>query len=511
MLRMTTHPSIEGATGVPDSAAPREAIRLLLGRERLALRAVDPGMTVLDWLRGETRRKGTKEGCNEGDCGACTVVIARPEGDGLTYRAVNSCIQFMGTLDGCQLLTVEDLEAPDGSLHPIQQAMVDHHGSQCGFCTPGFVMAMFALRKTRVDLPSEDAIDEGLAGNLCRCTGYAPIVRAMHAAYAGEAADRFDAEVAGTLGALHELEDGRDLVVETEGRVFHAPASIESLARTLLAHPDATLIAGSTDVGLWATKQFRRMDRIVSLGRVPGLATISETAEAVRIGAGVTYADAAPVLARHFPDFGELLRRLGSVQVRNMGTMGGNVANGSPIGDASPALIALGATLHLRQGAGCRSMPIERFFLAYGRQDRRPGEFLEAISVPKLPPEAKFRAYKVSKRFDQDISAVLGAFQLRLERGSVADSRLAFGGMAATPKRAGAAEELLKGRRWDETALRDAQDALAADFTPLTDMRATADYRMRIARNLLERLFIETAHGEPVETRLVGDRSLAHA
>ena len=489
---------------------PRDCIRFLLGDELRELRGFDPTLTVLDWLRGDARRTGTKEGCNEGDCGACTVVIVRPEGGGLSYRAVNACIQFVGTLDGCQLLTVEDLKRPGGALHAVQQAMVDCHGSQCGFCTPGFVMSLFAMLKTYRELPGEDELDDILAGNLCRCTGYAPIVRAAKRAYELQAEDCFDAQEVQTLAQLRALDDGRSIRIEGNGGTFHAPASTDDLADVLLRHEQATIIAGSTDVGLWVTKQMRRPDPLVSVGRVAALRRLVESEEGLEIGAAVPYAEAVGHLAAFYPDLGELIRRLGSVQIRNMGTVGGNVANGSPIGDASPALIAAGATLHLRRGAETRSMPLERFFIDYGHQNRRHGEFVERISVPRPAPGTRFRAYKVSKRFDQDISAVMGAFLLRLDGGTVAKARLAFGGMAGTPKRAAEAEAALLGRSWDETTLRDAQEALGRDFQPIDDVRASAAYRMTVARNLLRRLLIETTSPD-VETRLVGDRSLAHA
>jgi xanthine dehydrogenase small subunit len=489
----------------------RQKLRFLLGHDLVELDQVDPTMTMLDWLRLERRRTGTKEGCNEGDCGACTVVVARPQEGRLAYRAVNACIQFLATLDGCQLLTVEDLKGPDGALHPVQQAMVECHGSQCGFCTPGFVMAMWALTRTAETVPGEAAIDDALAGNLCRCTGYAPIVRAAQRMFElGARSDAIEAFAGETLARLEALQDDETLVVAgSGGRRFIAPASLDALAEILMQEPEATILAGSTDVGLWVTKQMRRLETVVHLGRVPALQRIEETADAIEIGAMATHEDAMPVLARHYPDMGEVWRRFASVQIRNAGTVGGNIANGSPIGDGSPALIAAGATLHLRHGQERRSLPLEDFFIAYGRQDRRPGELVERITVPKPAPGTRYRAYKVSKRFDQDISAVMGAFLLRLEGERVVEARLAYGGMAATPRRAGNAEAALLGRPWSEDSVEAAMRALEHDFAPISDMRASAGYRLKVAKNLLRRLHVETT--EPTsQTRLVGDRSLAH-
>ncbi len=488
----------------------RQEIRFLLGHEKRVLRSVDPTMTVLEYLREIEGLVGTKEGCNEGDCGACTVVRAKRADGRLRYEAVNSCIQFVGTLDGCQLLTVEHLAGEDGALHPVQRVIVDCHGSQCGFCTPGFVMSLFALTRHADAAPDDDTINDVLAGNLCRCTGYAPIVRAARQMY--ELNPRQD-EVAvrepETIEALRSLGDAETVSVGEGKRRFYAPATVDALAELVDANPDATIVAGSTDVGLWVTKEMRRLDTIIYVGRIAELAHIEESADGIAIGAGVSYTDAVTTLARYYPDMGEVIRRLGSVQIRNAGTIGGNVANGSPIGDSLPLLIAAGATLHLRHDGERRSMPIEDFFLDYDKQDRRPGEFVERIVVPFPAPATRVRAYKISKRFDQDISAVVAAFSLRIDGDRIAEARVAFGGMAATPKRALAVESRLTGSAWTEATVRSAMAELEKDFTPITDWRASAGYRLRVARNLLMRLFVETTDPNE-ETRLVGDPRLAH-
>jgi len=483
----------------------RREIRFLLNDAPRRLTRVDPTMTVLDYLRQEEGLVGTKEGCNEGDCGACTVVLARPRDGGLAYEAVNACIQFVGTLDGCQLITVEHL-AENGTLHPVQQAMVDCHGSQCGFCTPGFVMSLFAMTRHYAAAPDDATVNDVLAGNLCRCTGYAPIAQAAKKAYEGTPRDdRFAVQEAATVEALAALQDDKTLAVADESgtRQFFAPASLEVLAELYEEHPEATLVAGSTDVGLWVTKDLFRPQTVIALGRVADLARIEETGDTLEIGAGVTYSDAMARIAAHYPDMGEVMRRLGSVQIRNAGTIGGNIANGSPIGDSPPLLIAAGATLHLRRGAARRSLPLEDFFVDYGRQDRAAGEFVAGMTLPLPQPGQVFRAYKISKRFDQDISALLGAFSLTIADGRIAEARLAYGGLAATPKRAAAAEAALTGAVWDESTLQRAMTALERDFSPISDWRASADYRMTVAKNLLRRCFIETTAPESA-TRLVG-------
>jgi xanthine dehydrogenase small subunit len=468
-----------------------EAVRFLLGHEPRELRAVDPNLTVLNYLREMERRTGTKEGCAEGDCGACTVVLGELDGDGIRYRAVNACILFTPQLDGKQLITVEHLRQPDGSLHPVQQAMVECHGSQCGFCTPGFVMSLFALyHEDRA--PGRQRILDVLAGNLCRCTGYRPIVDAARRMYELGERDHFSAVEPDTIAQLKAFVDGDRLAFAHAGKRYFAPRRIDDLAALCEQFPGACLLAGGTDVGLWVTKQHRDLDTLIYVGAVEELRRLEMADTHLEIGAAVTYTDAMDALGDHWPDFGELIRRLGSVQIRNSGTIGGNVANGSPIGDSMPALIALGAELVLRKGAARRTMPLEDFYLDYRQTALQPGEFVELIRVPLPEEEQQFRCYKVAKRFDQDISALLGAFRVQLSEGRVADVRIAYGGMAAVPKRARGCEQALRGRPWTEATIARGREALARELAPISDMRASAAYRLLAAQNLLTKFYLET-------------------
>jgi xanthine dehydrogenase small subunit len=486
----------------------RDTVRLIRKGKIVELTDVGPTETLLDYLRLRERATGTKEGCNEGDCGACTVAVGTWEDGRIIYRPVNACIRFLGQLDGCEVVTVEDL-AEDGRLHPVQQAMVDHHGSQCGFCTPGIVMSLFTLYhdRDRPVPPTREEIDDRLAGNLCRCTGYRPIVDAASVACAGPAADAFVRAEGVTAGLMQFLSDRQDLFIGDDTAFFAAPRTLEGLAGLYRRHPDATLVAGATDVGLWVTKQFRPISKVIHLGRVVGLDRIEEVEGALIIGAMATYEQALPHLAAIDPDIGAMLRRLGSRQVRAAGTVGGNIANGSPIGDMPPVLIALGATLELVSGNDGRALPLEDYFLEYGRQDREPGEFVAGVLVPRLEPNQVFRCYKISKRFDQDISAVMAAFRFTLDAGVITEARVAFGGMAGTPKRAKAVEDRLVGAIPAKAGTWSAAiEAMAEDFTPLTDMRASAGYRMETARALLAKALVETAGAPTDRTRVIGRR-----
>jgi xanthine dehydrogenase small subunit len=491
----------------------RPTIRFIRRGRLVELVDVPPTMMLLDYLRENEGSTGTKEGCGEGDCGACTVALGRLRGGKLTYEPINACIQLLGQVDGTEIVTVEDLVQSGGTLHPVQLAMVENHASQCGFCTPGFVMSIFSLYQGTDGPVSRDDVNNAIAGNLCRCTGYRPIVDAALAACAEPRKDRFRTGASDMTGVLQFLSDGEDVYVGDDETFFAAPATLDSLANLYLKHPDAVIVAGATDVGLWVTKQLRDIPKVIHIGKVAGLDTIEDTGHELIIGASATYAQAEPYLAKLDPDIAELLRRLGSKQVRASGTVGGNVANGSPIGDTPPLLIALDAKLELRKGRQVRSMPVEEFYIEYGKQKREPGELVTAVTVPYLDPNHIFRAYKISKRFDQDISSVMAAFRFAVNAdGLVTECRLAYGGMAGIPKRAANAEAALTGQQLrDSKAWARAFAALREDFKPLDDHRATARYRIETAHALLGKALIEAAGTTTNRTRVVGIREKATA
>jgi len=472
----------------------RDAISFFINGEKHTIACPDSNRTLLTYLREVAGLAGTKEGCAEGDCGACTVVVSERTDDSIRSRATNSCIQLLPTLDGKEVTTVEGLKRADGSLAPIQMALVDGHGSQCGFCTPGFVMSLHAasLSETR---PDRDAIECALAGNLCRCTGYRPIVDAAErVARQGDAreVEHIRTQRSHCHDRLSQMAQG-SIAVELPGRRYWSPTSLDELAELRLANPEARLLAGGTDLGLTVTKKREDLPSLIHVGRVAELRTVVRTDSHLEIGAAVTLTDAFPPLVEAYPTLAEWARRFASPPIRNSGTLGGNIGNGSPIGDSMPVLMAIGASLLLRRGQVTREVALDEFYPGYQRTVLMPGEFVERIRVPLPDTKRLVRAYKISKRFDQDISAVCAAFAIELEGGRVKEARIGFGGMAATPKRASHCEAALLGRRWEESVVLGAMDALDSDFQPIDDMRASRGYRRMVARNLLYKCFLETS------------------
>ncbi|SDH81899.1 xanthine dehydrogenase small subunit [Pseudomonas panipatensis] len=473
-------------------------IRFLLNRELRVEDRLDPNLTVLNYLRQHLGKTGTKEGCASGDCGACTVVVGELTGaegaERIRYRTLNACLTFVAALHGKQLISVEDLKQR-GQLHGVQQAMVDCHGSQCGFCTPGFVMSLFALQKNRAAGASHEErkaeAHQALAGNLCRCTGYRPILDAAEQVCCQAAPDQFDAAEAQTIAQLKAIAPREAAELNSGDKRCLLPLSIADLAELYSANPQARLLAGGTDLALEVTQFHRELPVMIHVGHVEEMKRVEVFAERIELGAAAALTDCYQVLAEDYPDFGELLQRFASLQIRNQGTLGGNIGNASPIGDTPPLLIALGARIVLRKGNASRELPIEDYFIDYKVTARQEGEFIEKIIVPRPQANQAFRAYKVSKRLDDDISAVCAAFSVSLEDGRISAVRSGFGGMAAIPKRARACEAALLGQPFDAATFERAAVALGEDFTPLSDFRASKEYRLLTAQNLLRKCFLE--------------------
>jgi len=463
-------------------------IQFLLNDRLVTLNDIDPNTNVLGYLRNHVDKNGTKEGCASGDCGACTVVIAERIGGELRYKSVNACITLLPSLHGKQLITAEDLQ--DGNrLHPVQQAMVDFHGSQCGFCTPGFIMSLFALHKN-FSQPSQHQTLEALAGNLCRCTGYRAIIDAAAAAK-NHGLDQFDRNKAQTIASLSAIECQTMTALSGDGQQAFCPTNLAELSQLMLDNPQARLLSGGTDIVLEITQMLKKLGTIVYIGNVPELQQFDEDDSKFILGAALPYTEFTPSITVHYPEFGQMIERIGSLQVRNQGTLGGNVGNASPIGDTPPVLIALNARLNLRKGEAVRNIATEDYFVDYKVTSQAPSEFIQSIELPKPKANQHLKVYKISKRFDDDISAVLAAFNFTIEDDVVTSARIAFGGMAGIPARAKGCEAALIGQPWTQATIENGMAALSNDFTPMTDVRASKEYRMTVAQNLLQKAFIE--------------------
>ncbi|RYF79289.1 MAG: xanthine dehydrogenase small subunit [Comamonadaceae bacterium] len=521
------------ASSDPRRDAATQPVRFFHRGQVVEVHDAHPTRSVLDWLREDAHCTGTKEGCNEGDCGACTVVIgtldeAGAQGGALSLQTVNACIQFLPTLNGKALFTVEDLQpiagatppacagackgaepAPGQGLHPVQQALVECHGSQCGFCTPGFAMSLWSTYERHQSAntqPTRQQMADDLSGNLCRCTGYRPILDAGQRMFDLPAARLDSAPVLAALQGLRQTGtfgySARAGSAGTAPRAdrYWAPTTLDAMAALREQHPDARVLAGSTDIGLWVNKQFRDVGDLIYIGEVAELKGVADEGDTLRLGAGASLEDAWRALVQRAPSLTDVWLRFASPPIRNAGTLGGNVANGSPIGDSPPILMALDAQIELRKGVAVRRMPLTDFYLDYMKNAMQPGEFVQALVVPHAAFARQVRGYKISKRFDCDISALCAGLAIELDGDTVRSVRLAYGGMAATVKRAAQAEAAVQGQPWTEATVRAAQRALAQDFKPMSDMRASAAYRLQVAQNLLMRFWLETRGADALPT-----------
>jgi len=462
-------------------------IKFILNDRIQEIHNPDPNETILNYIRLKLKKTGTKEGCAEGGCGACTIVIGELKKNNIIYKAINSCIAFTPSLEGKQLLVIEDLMLKDGSLHPVQSAMVNYHASQCGFCTPGFVMSLFSMYKNN-KFYDEKTIEESISGNLCRCTGYRPIIDAAKSLNNSKS-DQFKKNKKKTIALLKKIRP-KSISINNQNKKYFAPKTINELKKIIKKYPNLDFFSGGTDMSLIVTKQKKNLDDIIYLNSIDELNYIKENYKYIEVGATTPLIQFELFIKKYYLDFNIILKRYGSVQIRNVATMAGNIATASPIGDSLPLLLSLDASIVIESFNKKSILPLKNFFIGYRKTKLKKGQFISSIRIPILKNNI-FKAYKISKRIDDDISSVCASFNLAIVNKKIKSIKIAYGGMAAIPKRAIYCEKVLLNSNFSEDIILKAQKSLEKDFQPINDMRASKDYRMEIAKNLLIKCFSE--------------------
>ena len=463
-------------------------IKFVYGNQIIQIQNPNPNETVLSYIRTKLRKTGTKEGCAEGGCGACTIVLGELKKGRIIYKAINACIAFIPTLAGKQLVLVEDLVSDDGSLHPVQEAMVNYHGSQCGFCTPGFVMSLFAMYKN-YSFFEDNVIKDSISGNLCRCTGYRPIIDAAKSLNKISKFDFFKKNQQRFISLLKKIKH-KNIVISNKNKKYFAPSNVNELIKTLKQYPNSKLLSGGTDVSLVVTKERKDLDSLIYMNSIDELNYIRKNDNYIEVGATTPLIDFESFIKKYFPDFAQIIKRYGSTQIRNICTIAGNIATASPIGDTLPLLLSLDSQIIIKDKNKTKILPLNGFFINYRKTKLKKGQFIHSIRIPLLL-KSIFKAYKISRRIDDDISSVCASFNVELKNNKIKKIRVAYGGMANIPKRAIYCEKILLNSSLSDSTINKAKKSLEKDFRPVTDVRASQKYRMEVAKNLLEKCFLE--------------------
>ena len=476
-----------------------DTIQFIYNNKISRIKNPDPNQTILDFVRSDLKKTGTKEGCSEGGCGACTVVLGELKNHKLVYKSINSCISFLPIINGKHLILIEDLSLNNNKLHPVQEAMVKFHGSQCGFCTPGFVMSMFAMYKNFSKF-NDETIDETLSGNLCRCTGYRPIIDAAKSLNSKNINDHFKKNEKKTINMLNKIQDS-DIEISYKNKKYFAPKSLTNLKKILQNNSNTKFLSGGTDLSLEVTKKRGVIEKIISLNSVKELKFIKKTKKFIEIGSGVSLYEFQNVIKSYYPDFYNILKRYGSVQIRNVGTLAGNIATASPIGDSLPLLLSLESKIKIQTLKSIKTIPLSNFFLSYRKTKLKKKEFLYSIEIP-IYKQNHFKAYKISRRFDDDISSVCASFNFSIKKNIILKANVAYGGMSEIPKRASIIEKALTNSVFSEDTFSKAKNLIDKDFSPIDDMRASKNYRIDVAKNLMMKFFFEVSRQKNLRINL---------